>query len=298
MSMLGNKKLASILGESQANTRPQERITTLKVSLLSAGRSQPRRYFDDAALRELAESIRTEGVLQPLIVRQAGSGYEIVMGERRWRAAQLAEVEEVPVIIRAYTDQEAAVVALVENLQREDLNVIDEVDGIIAVIARVLDLPGDQVPTRLQQLRRNPDPEQVASLVEVFRPLGQTWESFVVNKIKILNYSPQLLDALRAGLSLRLVSLIRRAPEEHHARLLSEAQAGKGFGEIKQQVEALSRPARVPLAKQVGTFLASKQLDRLSAAEREAVEFWLQQMPPALQAKLQELVTSQADEID
>lgn len=87
---------------------------------------QPRTEMDEAALAELTESIRTHGVLEPVIVRPADNGYELVVGERRWRAAQRAGLREIPAVVRAMTDQEAAVVALVENLQREDLNPIEE----------------------------------------------------------------------------------------------------------------------------------------------------------------------------
>lgn len=87
---------------------------------------QPRTEMDEAALAELTESIRTHGVLEPVIVRPADNGYELVVGERRWRAAQRAGLREIPAVVRAMTDQEAAVVALVENLQRQDLNPIEE----------------------------------------------------------------------------------------------------------------------------------------------------------------------------
>src|SRR5690606_36348096 len=87
---------------------------------------QPRVEMDDAALAELTESIRAHGVLEPVIVRPAGDGYELVVGERRWRAAQRAGLSSIPAVVRQLTDQEAAVLALVENLQRENLNPIEE----------------------------------------------------------------------------------------------------------------------------------------------------------------------------
>jgi ParB family transcriptional regulator, chromosome partitioning protein len=105
---------------------------TVALSALKAGRFNPRRNFSEAQLEELAVSIREKGLVQPLVVRpspgHAGS-YEIVAGERRWRAAQLAHLHEVPVVVRALSDQEAVEIAIIENVQREDLNAIEEGEG-------------------------------------------------------------------------------------------------------------------------------------------------------------------------
>lgn len=109
-----------------------KRRDVVGVELLAPGIAQPRRVFDDEALDELAESIRNHGLLQPILVRQnkeqAGT-YEIIAGERRWRAAQRAQLHEVPVIILELSDIEALEIALIENLQREDLNPVDEARG-------------------------------------------------------------------------------------------------------------------------------------------------------------------------
>ena len=90
---------------------------------------QPRRHFDAAALAELAQSIAKRGVIQPIVVRPLGSGYQIVAGERRWRAAQQAQLHQVPVIIREFDDAETLEIALIENIQREDLNAIEEAEA-------------------------------------------------------------------------------------------------------------------------------------------------------------------------
>lgn len=109
----------------------------LALSQLVPGKKQPRKKFDDAALQELAISLKNQGVIQPLIVRALPDStplrYEIVAGERRWRAAKLAGLTEVPVLIAAYTDEEAMTVSLVENLQREDLNPIEEAEALQAI---------------------------------------------------------------------------------------------------------------------------------------------------------------------
>ena len=104
----------------------------LPIERLRPGRFQPRRLFDETALNDLSESIRTSGVIQPLLVRPDADRpdhYEIIAGERRWRASQKAQLHEVPVTIRNLTDAEALAIGLVENLQREDLNPIEEADG-------------------------------------------------------------------------------------------------------------------------------------------------------------------------
>lgn len=107
--------------------RPSDR--ELPIEQITPNPDQPRRTFTQQQLDELAESIRTRGVLQPLIVRPKGDGYEIVAGERRWRAAQLAQLHEVPVVIRDFTDTEVLEVAIIENIQRADLTAIEEALG-------------------------------------------------------------------------------------------------------------------------------------------------------------------------
>ena len=105
---------------------------TLPISMLRPGKFQPRKNFDDATLKELAESIAAHGIVQPLLVRPVNGGaspYEIICGERRWRAAQKAQLHVVPVVVREMDDEEAMQIALIENLQREDLNPLDEAEG-------------------------------------------------------------------------------------------------------------------------------------------------------------------------
>lgn len=104
----------------------QEKLTQLAVDSVQPGKYQPRRDMDPQALEDLANSIRSQGIIQPLIVRPIGSHFEIIAGERRWRAAKLAGLETVPVIIRAIPDESAMAIALIENIQREDLNPIEE----------------------------------------------------------------------------------------------------------------------------------------------------------------------------
>ena len=111
-----------------------ETRTTLRSALLRPGRYQPRTRMDPASIEELAESIKAQGVLQPILVRSLDDGYEIIAGERRWRAAQLAGLEEVPVVVRDVADNAAMAIALIENIQREDLNPLEEASGIQRLI--------------------------------------------------------------------------------------------------------------------------------------------------------------------
>lgn len=106
-----------------------EGVQELPIGSVRPNPKQPRRHFEEAPLRELAESIREHGVLEPLIVRPVDLGYEIVVGERRWRASQLAGLATVPAVVRSLTEREAMELALVENLQREDLNPIEEAEA-------------------------------------------------------------------------------------------------------------------------------------------------------------------------
>ncbi|QDP71703.1 ParB/RepB/Spo0J family partition protein [Legionella israelensis] len=128
-SSLG-RNLSALLGQSHAMMSPQnpaESSLRLDVSCLQPGKYQPRAEIEETPLHELAASIKQQGVLQPLLVREISNGcYEIIAGERRWRAAKLAGLTEVPVILRQVDDETAMAMALVENLQREDLNAIDQ----------------------------------------------------------------------------------------------------------------------------------------------------------------------------
>ncbi|MGI5895377.1 MAG: ParB/RepB/Spo0J family partition protein [Oscillospiraceae bacterium] len=112
------------------NTDETQGAVTLKIGEIEPNREQPRKRFEEEALTQLAESIRTHGVIQPLLVRPlAGGGYQLVAGERRWRAARMAGLTEVPVVVKDLSEQETMEIALIENLQREDLNPIEEALG-------------------------------------------------------------------------------------------------------------------------------------------------------------------------
>ena len=120
--------------EEAAEAGVAAELTEVGLDALRPGRYQPRRDMDAEALESLAQSIRSQGVVQPLVVRDTGDGYEIVAGERRWRAARLAGLETVPVVVRALPDETAMAVALIENIQREDLNPLEEAEALRRLI--------------------------------------------------------------------------------------------------------------------------------------------------------------------
>ena len=129
--------LEALLGPSgDDSTRDMgEQVMTLPLGKLQAGKYQPRSRMDESSLMELAESIKSQGIMQPILVRPIGSGkYEIIAGERRFRASKLAGLEEVPVLVRAVPDESALAMALIENIQREDLNPLEEALGVQRLI--------------------------------------------------------------------------------------------------------------------------------------------------------------------
>lgn len=174
------------------------RVLYLPIGRLHPNPSQPRKIFDPEGLRELAASIEQYGILQPLTVRRRGNEYELVAGERRLRAAKLAGCTEVPCILLTVDEEQSGLVALVENLQRRDLDYIEEAEGL----ARLM---------RLYHLSQ----EQAAARV------GKS-QSAVANKLRLLRHSPQVLAELREnGLSERHArALLRLETEEERLEVL------------------------------------------------------------------------------
>lgn len=127
--------LDALLSKNNDGNVPEELLQKLAISLLQPGKYQPRTSMDQESLTELAESIKAQGVMQPILVRPISEGrFEIIAGERRWRAAQIAGLSEVPVIIREVADESALAMSLIENIQREDLNPLEEALGIQRLI--------------------------------------------------------------------------------------------------------------------------------------------------------------------
>lgn len=143
-------------GSEKAAPAPEEdekrQPVLLKLSLIEPNREQPRKQFDEEALNELADSIKRYGIIQPLLVQKREDYYEIIAGERRWRAAKLAKLKEVPVIVKDYTDQEIMEISLIENIQREDLNPIEEASAYQRLIDE-FHLKHEEIAVRVSKSR-------------------------------------------------------------------------------------------------------------------------------------------------
>ena len=219
------------------------RVQQIRLERIRPNPQQPRRIFDPVGLQELAESIRQHGVLQPLTVRRTAEGLELVAGERRLRAARLAGLREVPCLLVEADEAQSGMLALVENLQRRDLDYLEEAEGL----ARLMERFG------LSQ-------EQAAAKV------GKS-QSAVANKLRLLKHPPQVLEALRrTGLTERHARALLRLPEESRLEA-AEIMARRGYtvAQAEQYIDALLRetPARKPpryLFRDVRVFLNT--LDR------------------------------------
>ena len=136
----------------EASEAVKDGVTMVKITKIEPNREQPRRKFDEDALQELSDSIKQFGVLQPLVVQDRKDHYEIIAGERRWRASKLAGLKEVPVIIKDYTEQEIVEISLIENIQREDLNAIEEAQAYKR-LAEEFNLKQDAIAERVSKSR-------------------------------------------------------------------------------------------------------------------------------------------------
>lgn len=178
MKLLADKKGGLGRGlDSLFNANSEETLSTeVMLSQIEPNRDQPRKDFDEQALNELADSIKEHGLLQPILVRSKPSGgYEIIAGERRWRACRIAGLRTVPVVIKEMDEKEAAEVALIENLQREDLNPVEEAMGYRSLMVSY-GLTQEQVAERMGKSR-----------------------SAVANALRLLDLTPNETEALKAG---------------------------------------------------------------------------------------------------
>ena len=216
------------------------RVVFLPPKGIRANPSQPRQVFDQDGLSELADSIRQHGILQPLSVRRVGTGYELVAGERRLRAALLAGLSEVPCIVMQMDDRESGLAALVENLQRQDLDFIEEARGI----SRLMEL------TDMNQ-------EQTARL------LGKS-QSAVANKLRLLRHSEPVLEALRRErLTERHGRALLKLPQEQDKldAIAQISRQGLSVAQTEKYIQSLLRhKPQAPARTNVGAFINSLTL--------------------------------------
>ena len=211
------------------------RVVFLPAQSIQPNPAQPRKVFAPGALDELAESIRQHGILQPLSVRRRDNVYELISGERRLRAAQLAGVTDIPCILMRMDDLESGMAALVENLQRQDLDFIEEAHGIRSLLDRF-----------------GMSQEQAARL------LGKS-QSAVANKLRIMRHSPAVLEALReAGLTERHARALLRLSDEAAvlAAIREIVRQNMSVARTERYIESLlSTPPAKKRSASVGAFL-------------------------------------------
>ncbi len=213
------------------------RVVFLPVRSIRPNPAQPRKVFQPEALDELADSIRTHGILQPLSVRRVGMAYELIAGERRLRAAQLAGVTDVPCILMNMDDRESGMAAMVENLQRQDLDFIEEAWGI-------------------QRLLK----DWSMSQEQAARLLGKS-QSAIANKLRILKHSDAILTQLReAGLTERHARALLKLPgdEEKAAAITEIARQNMSVARTEKYIDSLLAAREdSPRKANVGSFLNS-----------------------------------------
>lgn len=257
------------------STRRETKDVARWVSLKSIKtRDQPRHYFDPEKLDQLANSIAQHGILEPLLVRPLKANqYELVAGERRYRAALKLGLSEVPAVIRQLNDEEAIQLALIENLQREDLNPIEETEGVLQLLASKLNLPVKAVPALLYQmkntfdkegaLRNNVIPsfraEQEQKIQAVFQDLGlMSWLSFTCNRLPLLNLSEEILDAIRCGkiAYTKALAIARLKDESQRQALLDQAiKENFSLNQIRSYVQTVKLQSKSQSPKDTVTNL-------------------------------------------
>jgi ParB family chromosome partitioning protein len=242
-----------------------DKIETQSPTMASCDRikvnpNQPRRWFDLAKLEALEQSIKEHGILEPLIVRPLPDGYyELIAGERRLRAAIQVGLAEVPIVSKELTDQEALSISLIENLQREDLNPLEEVEAILALLSLKLDLPIEGVKSVLyeaanQKKRKLELTEDVSRQLEqielILSQIGKfSAESFRTSRLPLLNLPNDLLEVLRQGqieyTKARAIGKVKdvKARSELLHLAISEDLS---LSEIKSAIEQLNSQDRAP----------------------------------------------------
>ncbi|MDU4961305.1 MAG: ParB/RepB/Spo0J family partition protein [Sporomusaceae bacterium] len=224
------------------NTSEREEKMEILIKLITPNPFQPRRLFDQEALDELARSIRQYGVVQPIIVRRSPDGYDLVAGERRWRASQLAGLTVIPAVVRDYTDSEMTEIALIENLQRKDLNAMEEAAAF-------------------QQLMT----EFGLTQEEVARKIGRS-RSMVANMVRLLNLQPEVQEyvsrgTLSMGQARPLLAVEDAAVQCEAARLIIEEDLNARDAEelVKRLLNKKEKKPKMPPPEQQEFFVTEME---------------------------------------
>ena len=202
----------------------------IKITKIEPNREQPRKKFDEDALLELADSIKQFGVLQPLLVQKKGDYYEIIAGERRWRAAKLAGIKEVPVIIKDYTEKEIVEIALIENIQRENLNPIEEAIAYKR-LATEFGLKQDEIAERVSKSR-----QAVANSMRLLK-LGEKIQNMVIS------------EEISAGHARALLAV--EDPEQRYELALRVSAENLSVRDIENIISQMKKNKKEPEKKQV-----------------------------------------------
>jgi ParB family transcriptional regulator, chromosome partitioning protein len=255
-----------VFDDSELPSSSQQPKGTVLLSAITLPAQQPRRYFDPAKMEQLIQSVKEHGILENLLIRPLPNHqgqYELVAGERRYRAAQAVGLLEVPVTIRELTDSEAIAITLVENLQREDLNPLEETEGILELLVLRLEMIRDEVISHLNRMRNVCDRYKIENsevrhnvmsqpqtliVEELFASVGRmSWESFVKNRLPLLNLSPDVLEALRQGqLEYTKARAIARVKDgETRKQLLEDAITyNLSLSEIKRKIKEIEQQSK------------------------------------------------------
>lgn len=290
-------------------------VKTVFLTDLKLPAFQPRQYFDETKLQELAQTIKNHGVLEPLLVRSLPrqNQYELVAGGRRYRAASLAGLTEVPVIVLELSDEQALEIAIVENLQREDLNPVEETEGIIHLLAQRLKTTVTEVSPLLHQIQKQLrgraannviGSEIIEQIQAIFESLGlMELDSFIGNRLPLLNLPEDVLEALRSGqieyTKAKAIASVK--DEELRKELLSDAITNAlSLSQIKEKVNAL-KPVKQKeeLKTRVDTtykkLKTSKQLWQ-DPKKRKKLESLLSQLEQLIESEAKSEVNKAKDE--
>lgn len=297
---LGSNPLSSgIFSKTESMSAAQSAsIDSIKISV-----HQPRQYFSETAMAELINSVKAHGILQPLLVRPLGnSEYELVAGERRYRAAKALGLANVPVTVRQMSDMEAKQFALLENLQRQDLNPVEETEGVLDLLSVVLEIDRPSVVSLLSQsARSNTDAAEISSpawqkAIGIFDTLGLTPESFRVNRLPLLNLPKDILNAVKQGeIEYTKARAINMLPDEELRQELLKTAIGGGWSlqQIRSYVKDTKATTKTetPISKETPESQLSSIMSKIRSQKAwEDAAKW--KKIQALMKKLDDIISS------